>query len=163
MLDYPTKLDYSTKIVGAASIAAPVNARLLALHAYWHVKAGDRDMPSRGDIDPAEFKSLLPHIVLFDVLGVGDYRVRLMGEAIVRFVGGNFTGKDAVAGMEPEATARIRQVLDAVVATRAPRFRAGQAHWWRAKAYRGYEACFLPLSPANQPVNIILGGITFDT
>lgn len=156
-------LDHPTKIVGAASTAAPVDARLVALHAYWRAKAGDRDMPSRAEIDPAELKPLLPHIVLLDVLGVGDYRIRLMGEAIVRFVGGNFTGKDSVAGMEPEAIARLRGVLDAVVASRAPRFRAGKALWWRTKAYRSYEACFLPLSPANQPVNIILGGITFDT
>ncbi len=50
-------------------------------------------MPSRADIKPAEIVSLLPHIIICDVLDKGvDYRVRIFGTALVDLVGEERTG-----------------------------------------------------------------------
>ena len=52
---------------------------------YWRRKRGDRTMPQRRDIDPAELPFwLLPHVQLVDVAEDGRrFRHRLVGTAIV--------------------------------------------------------------------------------
>lgn len=159
----PVSPDASANGVAEAEFtAAPRSAILVALHAYWLAKRGDRAMPSRADIDPAEIKGLLPHVMLYDAAPATRYRIRLVGEAIVQFVGRNMTGHDAGTGMDPQPAAMMRAILDAVADGGAPRFRAGKAYWWKEKAYRDFEACFLPLSPDGKAVNIILAGVVFD-
>ena len=144
-------------------IDAPHDPDLIALHAYWLSKRGARDMPSRPEIVPAEIKPLLPHVILYDAAPDRRYRIRLVGEGIVQFVGANLTGEDVTARMEPKPAATMRALLDMVANERRPIFRAGKAWWWREKAYRDFEACFLPLSPAGAAVDIVLGGIKFAT
>jgi hypothetical protein len=118
-------------------------------------------MPARADIDPADIPHLLPHILMYNVDGPGRYTVRLVGEAVQSFVGKNTTGRPAGSIMPQCAAAIMIQILDAVVAERAPKFRAGKAHWHKEKDHRNYEACFLPLSPDGAAVNIILGASVF--
>jgi hypothetical protein len=112
--------DREARHTGATFIDAPRDADLVALHAYWLSKRGPRSMPSRADIDPAEFHSLLPHIIMYDVImyDVGPdhrFRIRLAGEANVEFVGQNLTGQGAGARMDPQAAANMSMILRTVV------------------------------------------------
>jgi len=119
-------------------------------------------MPARADFDPTEIPALLPHIIMYGVAPEGGgYTVRLVGEEVVRFVGRNAAGGPAGATMPPRAAEMLIQILDTVTAERAPKFRAGKAHWHPDKNYRDFEACFLPLSADGETVNIVLGGISF--
>jgi len=79
----------------------------------------------------------------------------------VNFVGRNLTGQAAGSIMEPPAAELIINILDAVATGRVPKFRAGKAHWHPERAYRDFEACFLPLSSDGKTVDIVLGGIKF--
>jgi hypothetical protein len=146
-------------IKGAVTTTALRDADLLALHSYWLAKRGDRSMPARADIDPTEIKTLLPYLTLHDMAPPNRYRIRLVGTAIVDFVGRDFTGKQAGTEMPPEAARTMHLLLDTVAETRLPLFRAGKAWWWKEKAYRDFEACFLPLSADGKTVNMILGGV----
>lgn len=151
-------------VVAAASfIEAPRNPHLVALHEYWLGKRDGRALPSRSDIDPAEIKPLLPHVMLYDADPASDFRIRLVGQSIVEFVGHNFTRRGATEGMPPVAAQNMRRLLGLVAAQARPIFRAGKAYWWHDRSYRDFEACFLPLAPTGGAVNIILGGVTFDT
>ena len=148
----------------ARDIAAPADPILIRLFDYWNSKRRGRLMPSRADIDPTELRTLVHNVMLYDVVEPGRlYRIRLVGQAIVDFVGANNTGKFAADTMPPEAGRRIIEILSSVVASRAPRFRAGHAYWHRDKSYRKFEACFLPLSPDDQTVDKILAGNAFAT
>jgi len=91
----------------------------------------------------------------------GGYTIRLVGDEVERFVGRNATGERAGSVMPPRAAELMVTILDAVATERAPKFRAGKAHWYQDKAYRDYEACFLPLSADGETVDIILGGVRF--
>jgi hypothetical protein len=145
-------------------IEAPRHSRLKRIHDYWIEKRGSRGAPSRADINPVEIKSVLPDIMIWNVeTGRGQYTIRLVGENIVRFVGHNNTGQSATVGMPDEAASTMIRVLDQVVETRAPHFRAGKAFWHREKNYRDFEACYLPLSADGSNVDMILGGAVFDT
>jgi hypothetical protein len=160
----PTTPSPKDHIRGASDIPAPVDPILLRLYHYWDSKRRGRQMPSRADIDPAELRALVYHVMIYDVVEPGPlYRIRLVGQAIVDFVGANNTGKVVTDTMPPAAGRRMVEILNSVVTNRAPRFRAGYAHWHRDKSYRKFEACFLPLSPDDRTVNKILGGTTFDT
>jgi hypothetical protein len=151
-------------IRGASDIAAPVDPILVRLFSYWESKRGARLMPSRADIDPTELRGLIYHVMIYDVVEPGRlYRIRLVGQAIVDFVGVNNTGKFATESMPPDAAKRMIEILTSVVTNRSPRFRAGYAYWHRDKSFRKFEACFLPLSPDNQTVNKILAGNVFAT
>jgi hypothetical protein len=147
---------------GAEDIVHPTDPLLLRLVQYWDAKRGTRLMPARAEIDPVELRGLVNHVVLYDVVEAGRlYRVRLVGEAIMEFSGINATGAWAGSNMPPAAAAKMLEILNSVVAGRAPRFRSGYAHWHFDKSYRKFEACFLPLSPDGVTVDKILAGVTF--
>jgi hypothetical protein len=146
-------------ITEAVFIDAPRDKRLRALYQYWDTVRGDRMMPARADIDPGKIPGLLPHIIMYTV--PADYRIRLVGEEIVRFTGRNATGHPVASTMSPRSAEMMIKILDAVAIERTPKFRAGKAHWQSDKAYHDFEACFLPLSTDGKTVDIILGGISF--
>lgn len=148
----------------ARDIDAPEDPVLVRILEYWNAKRAGRSMPSRAELDPpVELRGLVSNIILYDVLGPGQYRVRLVGQSIVEFSGYDSTGKAAAASMPAKAAEITIGILDSVVSRRAPRFRSGFAHWHRDKSYRKFEACFMPLSRDGKTVDIILAGVTFDT
>lgn len=73
----------------------------LLLHGfdYWSAIRGDHAMPARHDIDPAAITSLLPHLVLMDVLRGSepdwplDFRYRLIGTQVDAMMNGRYTGR----------------------------------------------------------------------
>lgn len=160
----PLKFQSPDGIRDANDIAAPVDPILVEIFAYWDGKRAGRIMPGRADIDPTELRGLVNNVMLFDVVEPGRlFRIRLVGEAIVDFVGVNNTGRWAHETLPPGAAERMVEILTSVVATRAPRCRAGFAYWHVAKAYRRFEACFLPLSSDGATVDKILSGNVFAT
>jgi hypothetical protein len=61
--------------------------------AYWDGLRTGRSMPSRADLDPAAITSVLPYLLLIDVLRDPlDFRFRLVGTEIDRIVAGTYTG-----------------------------------------------------------------------
>jgi hypothetical protein len=88
-----------------------------AVYRYWQEKRGDRLMPSRADIDPAELPAeVLPGVCLVEV--VPDARrfvYRLVGTLDVQVRGNDPTGKsvsDAYFGpSRAEALAHYEQVV----------------------------------------------------
>jgi hypothetical protein len=138
----------------------PRDPDLIALHRLWLAKRGARRMPSRPDFDPAEFRNLLPEIVLYDIgPAPGSYTVRLIGERLVQFAGRNVTGKPAGAAFGPEGEATLTRILDNVVSRAVPVFGAGQVYWAPDKSHKHYEVCLLPLSADGETVNMILGAL----
>ncbi len=144
-------------------IDAPRHPSLQRLFEYWTVKRGSRPAPARADIRPAEIKPLLADVMIWNVARGGiPHTIRLVGGNIVQFVGRNNTGEPATIGMPEDAAAAMTSILDQVAETRSPRFRLGKAFWHRENSYRDFEACYLPLSPDGETVDMILGGVKFD-
>lgn len=64
------------------------------LHSYWDSRRGERALPSRADIDPAEIKDLLPFILIADLIGdLPRVRYRLVGTRVVAASGMDLTGR----------------------------------------------------------------------
>jgi hypothetical protein len=152
--------DPARPVTAPLFISEPRDPILRALYEHWDTLRGDRAMPQRADIDPTAIPKLLPYIMMYTVMPGGGYTIRLVGEEVVRFVGRNATGGPAGSALPPRAAEILKEILDAVVRDRVPKFRAGKAHWQPDKSYQDYEACFLPLSSDGEAVGIILCGIS---
>jgi hypothetical protein len=88
----------------------------LDLYRYWESRRGNRPMPTRRDINPAEILPLLPHIALIEA-DRGAYRWRLMGSHIADDLGCDLTGQPFGQNIRPQLfvsamTATFDRVLD---------------------------------------------------
>ncbi len=93
---------------------------------YWNAKRGQRAMPSRADLDPAEIKPLLPHVILMDVLrgtafGPLDFRYRLIGTLVDDHSSGRFTGRLMSEVPHQRPPSRLWSNLEWVTTERRPK------------------------------------------
>jgi hypothetical protein len=147
---------------GVRSLDRPHDAQLADLHRLWEAKRGGRALPTRADFDPAEFRRLLPNVLLLDILPPPDlYRVRLSGGAINDFYGRSITGLTPREYMGPDAALAISGVIETLVTTRKPVFRSGRTYWQADKSYKRFENCMLPLGGDGETVDMVLVAIKF--
>jgi hypothetical protein len=139
------------------------DARLEAAYRYWRKKAAGRVMPSRADIDPAEIPTLLPYVMLVDVLEDGGYRYRLIGTETERAHGIKATGRRTdemipdpdyrkhVLGLYAECLRERRAVFSECLFF-SPR---------ELMPERYRKALFMPLSQDGERVNMVFLIVTF--
>ncbi len=123
---------------------------------YWRLKAGDRRMPRRTDIDPTEIKAFLPRITLVDV--VPDARrfvYRLVGTEEVASRGNDPTGRSVAEAFFASSAEESLLYYEHVAETGAPCCFRGD---YRAPdgALEKQDVIFLPLSEDGETVSIIL-------
>jgi hypothetical protein len=121
------------------------------LHDYWTLCRGNRVMPRRADIDPADIRHLLPNIYLVDI-EPAPFRVRyrVVGTNAVEWQGHDFTGYylDELRFEKPdEILALYRRAAEEKV----PTFRA--TTWLRPNGItRAVETGIFPLSEDGEHV-----------
>lgn len=131
------------------------------LHALWQGMRGGRSMPARRDFDPAEARSLLPHLMLIDVLPDAPrrrrFRVRLHGTAQVEYQGVDWTGSHPHDKTDEASADRFCDIGDHIVSRREVWMSTGDLYWMSNKPYSRFETIMLPLSDDDETVNMILG------
>jgi amino-acid N-acetyltransferase len=77
-----------------SSVTELTSSKIAALTRYWDAKRGSRAMPTWNDIDPAEIKPLLPHL-LVTRYETHPFRAKfvLVGTWLAQYAGGDFTGR----------------------------------------------------------------------
>jgi hypothetical protein len=149
-------------ITEAVFITAPRNPNVRALYEHWQALRGRNSIPPSAAFDAHRLPTLLPFIVMYDVVGGTDrYTVRLIGEEVARFIGSGSTGRSVGIIVPRRAAETMIRILDTVVAHRTAFFRAGKAYWGERQNERAFESCFLPLSTFRETVDVILCAITF--
>lgn len=91
-----------------------------ALHRWWTNKCA-ADIPDRNDFDPADFKRLLPNILITDI-EQAPFRVRyrVVGTRVVEATGFNITGRYLDELMPTEAEAPWLQLYERCCELRSP-------------------------------------------
>lgn len=138
------------------SLLADCHSSLRGLYDYWNAQRGTRSMPARGDLDPIDFKSILPVLILIDV--VADprrYVYRLVGTHEVEMRGGDPTGKPVEEAYYAESAGDTAYYLDCVVRTREPVLYRGTYQPLTTRTQRE-DVLFLPLSMDGEAVNMIM-------
>lgn len=137
---------------------AAKNPRLVELRLYWTGKRGDREMPARQDIDPADFKSLLPSVLLVDIsYSPLRFRYRVFGTALVELYRREMTGKfvDAITSTGLRAVASA--AYEEIVSSRAPVFNS--LEFVVDDRRLRYDRVLMPLSNDGKTVSMVLGAI----
>jgi hypothetical protein len=146
-----------TAIMNDPTIAHPKLAHLLA---YWQRQRGERAMPARADIEPADLKALLANIFMVDVEDAPfRLRYRLVGSALVDVLGHDIKGK-YLDEMPLLFRTFAAGAYEEVLKVRGPCYKEvnGIAAYFRI----AYKRLLLPLSSDGQNINIILGAIYRD-
>jgi hypothetical protein len=127
-----------------------------AAYDYWQSKRAGRAMPARADVDPAEMKSFLPHLVLFDVEHDPlDFRYRLIGTLVRENLHENHTGKRMSEIPHQKEPNTIWKNHVHVTKTGAPML--GQAPYVGPnKDFMSMEAVIMPLSDDDQTVTSLM-------
>jgi hypothetical protein len=127
-----------------------------SLYAYWRSKCNGRSMPSRADIDPADFRRHLPSITLVDV--VADARrfvYRLVGTQEVVGRGCDPTGRSVRDAFYSESREAALASYEYVVRTRRP-FCFRDPYVTSDGWHEEEDTIYLPLSPDGVAVNMVL-------
>ncbi len=148
--------------MGTPPLAESAHTCLRELFDYWSNRRGDRRMPARADIDPADIPRLLPHLLLADVEDtLPDVRFRLVGTELVESFGREFTGhhlSELDYGAEAEA---VVETYAQAINTGEPQFKI--SHFWtRDYRHLRIQQLLLPLSEDGEHVSMILAGVYSD-
>jgi len=71
---------------------------------YWTEKRGQRAAPSRTDIEPADIRTLLPHVFICDLAADGQLNFRLAGTALCALHGKELKGSAFSSLWLPDGT-----------------------------------------------------------
>lgn len=144
-LERPPHLSY-------AALDQVKSTRIRQLYDYWKSKCSDVAPPPRSAIEPAEIRSLLPYLILAE-LTADPFKIsyRLVGTAVVRSHGDDFTGREhgAVASL---AESGLDESYRRVRATAAPVF-GRTALYAGDQSWIGFEYAIFPLSDDGLAVN----------
>jgi hypothetical protein len=140
----------------------PKHISLIKLRDYWRTKAGDRSMPSRADIDPAEIRALLPHVGLIEIgPSPQRFQFRLVRTEVVRAVCLELTGHYLDEIDLHDHRARIIEQY-AKAANSAEPVCSIEEYTLKDGRHLRYERMLLPLSNDGKSVDMLLGGCVFD-
>lgn len=135
------------------------NDILRDIYQYWLDMRGDRAMPSRADLNPADITALLPYVSLVDVeRDPVRYRMRLIGTETVKAMAIDVTGKymDEI----PLIESLLKQNYDWLIEEKHPYINFDKLKWSK-KSYLEYYALGLPLSNNGKDVNMLMFGMYY--
>lgn len=126
-------------------LAAVGSLPIQEFHVYWQgMRQGDR-LPSRSDLEPADIKHLLPHVLLVD-LEPTPFRVRyrVCGTRVAEMCG-DVTGRylDELDGGSTWSPAEFQQQYEFVSQRRTPVF----GRQWILSRYDTPYPCFIGIWP----------------
>ena len=144
-----------------ADLLADIRTPLLRqLYAYWDERRRGRLMPARRDLDPVEFRFVLGHILLIDVLyDPLRFRFRLHGSELVFRAGYDMTGKMVEELRRPENRAVLVRRCQELVRSPVP-FAQRSERVVDGRMMR-YEVVWLPLSEDGERVTMLMGGLVY--
>jgi hypothetical protein len=139
------------------------DSRIRGFYEYWELKRGERAMPSRADIDPAEIVSYLPSIVMVDVLSADrlELRYRLAGTLETEARGYDPTGRSVSDSFQGTSSIDVLENYRLVIARRRPVFDTACVPTTQQRLLEK-GTILLPLSDDGENVNIVIVYTAFD-
>lgn len=138
-----------------------IDERLKRAYETWRELAGARFAPTRVEIAPSRFKSVLSDLFLVEVIDDGaDFRLALAGETVIRFLGSEFhVGKLLTQVSKSPFQVRSFHLFQKCVETKAPVALGPVRTLHDQRSYFDNEAVVLPLSNSGVAVTGLMGVI----
>ena len=145
MNDLPTSRFQSSQQIGILS----------ALHDYWQDRCGDHALPSRADLDPADFRYALGNVSLIDVLQEPlRFRIRVAASNVEARFDRALTGTYIHDLPETESARLWDKVYRTVLRTGQPQSFVGEVV--EDGIGRRYRAVIWPLASNHQDIDMLL-------
>jgi len=135
--------------------------RIAAALAYWTLKKGQRQFPTRADLIPREMKEFLQNIHLYDVLDDSAFRARLLGTAMINAVGQEMTGSIIGADTAHPVARRMFVILSQALAARKPLLIVAAQAAAKYTDGRGMETLAMPLSDGGDKITHLFCATAF--
>lgn len=87
---------------------------------HWRSMPKTNGFPSHAELDLRAIKRGLPHVHAYDIISSSSFRIRLLGTAMTRLAGGDYTGRVLSATAEDIRERRTAIILQEVCAARSP-------------------------------------------
>ncbi len=87
---------------------------------HWRTLPKTDGFPTHADLDLRVIKRGLPHVHAYDILSSNEFRIRLLGTAMTRLAGGDYTGRVLSVTAEDIRDRRTAMILQEVCAARSP-------------------------------------------
>ena len=141
---------------GPMSLTSSIEGeRPLRLYAYWNERRGDREFPSRADIDPLQFKYALGSVSLVECLGDPPrFRYRVVSSSLTLTLGYEMTGRCTEEIPEPDVRAYVEALYQRAIDARKPLYEAGTAMLDGRRWH--YRSLVLPLSSDGVVIDMLL-------
>ena len=136
--------------------------RLVEFYGYWQGLRQGGNIPYRKDFSPAAIPSLLPFVVLVDVLdNPRDFRFRLTGSAFYQAVGQELTGQLIGDVFPPDFGSEVFAGWNAIVENGGPNWARGSL-WREERDFLDWQGVLLPLQAADGTINQLVGAAAFN-
>ncbi len=136
--------------------------QIRAAYHYWLSICNGNGYPSRQDLNPVDMKRLLPYVMLIDAPEKPtDIRIRLIGSAIIDFLGYDPTGRLMKEHLESnDSPELLKGYLDVM--------NTGYCHYLEDSLFSGssesirYHRLICPLSSDGLRIDCMFGAVCFD-
>lgn len=122
---------------------------------YWRSRKGADKTPARKAVNPADFASLLPQVIMLGRLGPGQYRVRLAGGFVTDLHGRELRDDDFLRLWEPAARTPLQLALEA--GRRHPEPLVVEAEARSGEAVMTMEVMLAPLRGPSGEIDRLIG------
>lgn len=130
----------------------------IEIYAYWDELRGHRDVPARGQIEPAHIRHILPDLFILEKTPRGEIRFRLAGTRICALFARELRGSRFDALWLGEQTARLERIAADVMAQKAPVVLTAAAIAGAAD-HLPTELVLLPLKSPDGSVDRLIGAL----
>jgi hypothetical protein len=130
----------------------------IEVYAYWDELRGHRDVPARGQIEPADIRHILPDLFILEKTPRGEIRFRLAGTRICALFARELRGTRFDALWLGEQTTRLERIASDVMARKAPVVLTAAAIAGTADDLPT-ELVLLPLKSPDGSVDRIIGAL----
>lgn len=128
----------------------------------WQAKRGAGAYPDRADFEFEELAPWFGHVIIMDMLENGaDFRYRMVGTAITRFLNRDYTGQTVMESNYAGARDKVLDTFHRPVREGRPVFRRGHVIWAVDKSWRTYQSVHCPISAGGQAVAMTIGVLYF--
>lgn len=96
------------------------DAELKGFIDHWRTLPKTDGFPDHADLDLRRIRRGLPYVHAYDVISSSEFRVRLLGTAMTRLAGGDYTGRVLKVTAEDVRDRRTASILQEVCIARSP-------------------------------------------
>lgn len=143
-------------------VERPSQPKIAEFGALWHAKRRGAALPDRADFPVEELVPWLGNVIIMDVIdGGADFRYRLIGTTITRFLNRDYTGKTI---LESDYSGRRENVLDTFsrpLIEGRPVYREGYVVWAVDKTWRTYQSVHCPITNGGASAEMTIGVLSF--